>query len=69
MHCPVCNSHEHSDIHLRSGDFKEDIINCSSCGTVWSINHGLAEVVSQPAGGSFLALQSEGIEGDSLVVD
>lgn len=68
MQCPVCGSPEHNDIHLQSGDFKEDIIQCPTCGTVWSINHGLAEVVSQPEGGSFLSLQSDGIEGDDLVI-
>jgi hypothetical protein len=65
MKCPVCKTHEqHADIDLHLEGFAEGIFTCRICGTVWSVNHGLTEVVSDPQVSSFLEAQSECVEGD-----
>ncbi len=65
MKCPVCKTHEqYVDIDLHSEGFAEDIYTCSICGTIWSVNHGLTEVVRDPQVRSFLEAQSECVEGD-----
>lgn len=48
MRCPVCNNREHVDIDLHSEGFAEDIIECGVCGAVWSVNHGVTEIVNNP---------------------
>ena len=64
MKCPVCNNYEHQQIELHSEGFNEGLVECSVCGTSWSINHGLTEVVSDPLEKSFLSAMSESVEGD-----
>jgi Zn-finger nucleic acid-binding protein len=64
MKCPVCKTHEHSEIHLQSEQFSEDISKCPTCGTMWSENHGVIEVVKDAQEKSFLQAQSEPVEGD-----
>ncbi len=64
MKCPVCNNHEHEEINLHAGQFDEGILECSVCGTSWSVNHGLSEVISDPNEASFLSATSEAVEGD-----
>ena len=64
MKCPVCNNHEHQQINLHSEGFREGIIECKTCGAIWAINHGLAEVVKDPQAKSFLSAISETVEGD-----
>jgi uncharacterized Zn finger protein len=64
MQCPVCKHREHSDLDLHSEGFTEDIMKCRICGTVWSVNHGLTEVVEDAQEKSFLEAQSECVEGD-----
>lgn len=64
MKCPVCNNHEHQQINLHSEQFNEGILECSVCGTSWSINHGLSEVIKDPNEKSFLSALSEAVEGD-----
>ncbi len=66
MQCPVCHNHEQTNTHLHAEGFDEDLVKCTSCGTVWSVNHGLAEVVKQPEVCSFLSVQSECVDGDDL---
>ena len=63
MTCPVCKSHEHSDIHLHADQFNEDLIKCPTCGSSWSINHGLTEIVKDAQEKSFLSATSECVEG------
>jgi hypothetical protein len=47
MKCPVCNYHEqYVEMSFHSCDFDENIITCRVCGTVWSANHGMSEIVS-----------------------
>ncbi len=65
MQCPVCKTYEqYSEIDLHSNGFAEDIITCSICGTVWSINHGVSEVVMDAQEKSFLSALSECVEAD-----
>ncbi len=65
MKCPVCKTHEqYVDIDLHADGFDEDIITCSICGSVWSINHGLTEIVKDAQAKSFLSALSECVEGD-----
>ncbi len=64
MKCPVCNNHEHSEIDLHTEGFAEGIIECGTCGAVWAVNHGLAEVVRDPQENTFLQAISETVEGD-----
>lgn len=64
MKCPVCKNHEHIDIELHSNGFNEEIIECPHCGTIWSVNHGVTEIVKDPQEKSFLEAQSECVEGD-----
>ena len=64
MKCPACNNHEYQQINLHSDQFHESLNECSLCGTTWSINHGLAEVVQDPNAQSFLSAISESGEAD-----
>jgi uncharacterized Zn finger protein len=64
MKCPVCKNNEHFDIDLHSNGFTENIMECPTCGTVWSVNHGVTEIVKDPQEKSFLEAQSECVEGD-----
>jgi uncharacterized Zn finger protein len=64
MKCPVCSNHDSIDIGLHVEGFSEEIIKCNACGTIWSINHGLTEIVKDTQEQSFLEAQSECVEGD-----
>lgn len=64
MKCPVCKSQQHSDMGLHAEGFTENIMECPGCGTVWSVNHGVTEIVKDPQEKSFLQAQSECVEGD-----
>lgn len=64
MRCPVCKNHKQVDITLHSQGFDEGITECSICGTVWSVNHGVTEIIRDPQEKSFLEAQSECVEGD-----
>ena len=64
MRCPVCKSHEHSEIDLHAEGFYEDISECKICGSSWSINHGRAEVVKDTQKNSFMEAESECVEAD-----
>ena len=65
MKCPVCKAYEqHADIDLHAEGFSEDIITCGICGTIWSVNHGVTEVVKDSQEQSFLSATSECVEAD-----
>lgn len=64
MKCPVCRNDESVDTDLHAEGFSEDIIECRICGTVWSVNHGIIEIVKDAQEKSFLQAQSECVEGD-----
>ena len=64
MKCPTCNHHDQQQIDLHSRSFHEGILECNSCHTVWSLNHGLTGVISDPFEASFLAASTEAVEGN-----
>lgn len=64
MKCPVCKNSQQVDLNLHSNGFKEGITECSICGAVWSVNHGVTEIVKDPQSKSFLEAQTECVEGD-----
>lgn len=64
MRCPVCKSHEHLAFELQSTGFAENIVECRICGTIWSVNHGMVEVVKDVQKKSFLEATTECVEGD-----
>lgn len=65
MKCPVCKTHEqYVDLDLHAEGFSEDIVTCKICGTVWSVNHGVTEVVRDAQEKSFLSAVTECVESD-----
>ena len=35
MHCPKCNSTKGIEIDMHSDGYAKDLLECTSCGTVW----------------------------------
>jgi transcription elongation factor Elf1 len=64
MRCPVCKNTEQVGTDLHSDGFREGIIECTICGTSWSVNHGVVQIVNDAQVDSFLEAQSESVEGD-----
>ncbi|MCD6526873.1 MAG: hypothetical protein J7K75_07790 [Desulfuromonas sp.] len=64
MKCPVCKNRKYAEQDLHSDGFAEDIVECAICGTVWSVNHGMTEVVKDTQACSFLEAVSECVEAD-----
>jgi uncharacterized Zn finger protein len=64
MNCPACNTQEHTEVHFKSEAFQEDLDKCTACGTVWSVNHGTVEVVTDTQEKSFLSAGTECVECD-----
>jgi len=64
MKCPVCHNHDQQQTKLHSEGFNEGLFECKTCGAVWAVNHGLAEMVMDPQAQSFLSALSETVEGD-----
>ena len=64
MKCPVCKHRNNINQLLHADGFKENIIECAVCGTTWSVNHGTAEVISEPLECSFLQASTEVVEAD-----
>jgi transcription elongation factor Elf1 len=69
MKCPVCKHHEHADIDLHADGFTENIMECPICGSTWSVNHGVTELIKDTQEKSFLEAQSENVEGDDYNLD
>ena len=64
MYCPTCKTMEHSEVHFKTAGFKEDFNKCFACGTVWSVNHGTVEIVTDTQERSFLSALTECVECD-----
>lgn len=64
MKCPVCKSHEHVELDLHAAGFAEEIVTCKICGSIWSINHGVTEIVKDAQRNSFMEALSECVEAD-----
>lgn len=69
MYCPTCKALEHSDVHFKAEAFEEDIDRCVVCGTVWSVNHGTVEIVTDTLEKSFLSSATECVECDDYNMD
>jgi len=64
MKCPVCKNHQmHTEIRVHANGFDEDLFQCDVCGSTWSVNHGLVEIVKDTQRRSFLEANSESVEG------
>jgi len=63
MQCPICGDYEQRSIDMKTDQFSEGLIECSICGSSWSVNHGHAELVIDTQLSSFLQGQSECVEG------
>ncbi len=64
MKCPVCKSHNmHTEIQVHANGFDEDLFQCETCGSTWSVNHGLVEVVKDTQSKSFLEANNESVDG------
>lgn len=65
MKCPVCKiSKDHAEMDVHENGFDEDIFECDLCGTTWSVNHGIVEVIKDSQKQSFLEATTECVEGD-----
>lgn len=65
MKCPICKTlEEHVEIDLHSDGFAEEINTCSTCGTIWSVNHGATNIVEDPLRNSFLSALTECVGAD-----
>jgi hypothetical protein len=60
----VCKSHAtQSDIQVHANGFDEALFRCDACGSTWSVNHGLVEIVRDTQSRSFLGATSEAVDG------
>ncbi|PLX96226.1 MAG: hypothetical protein C0620_02780 [Desulfuromonas sp.] len=66
MKCPICSHHNNSGLDLRSSGFSEVIVECTMCGTVWSINHGRTKIVVDTQQQSFLESETTAVEHDEF---
>ncbi len=68
MKCPVCKHHDFKEMGLHSEGFYADIKECRVCGTIWSLNHGVTEVIKDVYKNSFLEASSESVAGDDYIL-
>jgi len=66
MKCPVCKGNDYNEIDLHAEGFYENIFECDVCGTSWSVNHGLIEIVKDGQKESFLEAIKDCVEGDDI---
>ncbi|MBE0597223.1 MAG: hypothetical protein IH614_08140 [Desulfuromonadales bacterium] len=64
MKCPVCKNHKNTTLVLHAEGFTEDIVECRICGSLWSVNHGITEMIRDPQARSFLEGTTECVDGD-----
>ena len=64
MQCPICGEYDQRMIEMDTDQFHEGLIECSICGSSWSINHGHVELVKDTQLSSFLQGQSENVESN-----
>ena len=64
MKCPICKSSESQEIDLHAEGFYENLFECPTCESSWSVNHGLTEVIKDTQQASFLEALTETVEGD-----
>jgi uncharacterized Zn finger protein len=49
MHCPKCNSKKGIEIDMHSDGYAKDLLECTSCGTLWLERFNEIITVSQQA--------------------
>ena len=67
MCCPVCGGYDQKVLTMKSEQFVEDLVECTACGSSWSIQHGYVEMVVDTQKSSFLQGGSECVEADDYV--
>ena len=64
MRCPVCkNTEQHLEMDTHCNGFDEELVECDICGTIWSVNHGMMDIVKDAQAHSFLEATTEPVEG------
>ena len=67
MQCPICKTVEQYDaLDLHAAGFSEDILTCINCETIWSVNHGVTNIVNAPQRKSFFSSLSECVGADEF---
>ena len=68
MKCPVCkNDQMRTEIEVHANGFHEDLFQCDLCDSSWAVNHGLVDVVRDTQSQSFLAANTEPVDGSDNV--
>jgi len=62
MTCPVCKQTNTKVQNLRGEGFTETIVECTTCGSTWSVNHGMTGVIKDTQDSSFLQCGIENVE-------
>ena len=62
MRCPCCRSTEPIEVRLHPAGEPEEIMECRTCGAVWSVHHGTVAMLRDPGTGSFLATEVGAVE-------
>jgi len=62
--CPTCRSMVSVETELQSFQFREELYECTVCGTICSVAHNQVEVVKDAAKGSFLDSTGDKVEAD-----
>jgi hypothetical protein len=53
----------HTEIEVHVNGLDEALYQCDICGSTWSVNHGLVEIVKDTQSESFLAGNCEPVDG------
>ncbi len=62
--CPTCKCMVSFETDLTAFQFREELYECTVCGTVCSVAHDKVEVVKDSQKGSFLSSTGEKVESD-----
>ena len=54
---------EDTEIQVHANGFDEDLFQCEVCGSTWSVNHGLVEIVKDTQSTSILEANDESVDG------
>ncbi|MDY0191395.1 MAG: hypothetical protein RBR22_11740 [Desulfuromonas sp.] len=63
MNCPACKHTRTKVQNLRGDGFTVEIVECKTCGTTWSVNHGVTEIIKDTQKSTFLQCDNENVEG------
>lgn len=62
MRCPACKHSSTKVQNLTGEGFTEAIVECKTCGTTWSINRGVTEIIKDTQKSNFLRCGNENVE-------